>query len=129
MKRVLLCDDEIHIIRAAEFKLARAGYEVECASDGEAGWQAIERQRPDLLVTDCQMPRLSGLGLIERIRSRPELCDLPIFMLTGKGLELPHDDLAAKWNVLAVIGKPFSPKDLLTRIDGVLNGRVCEPAT
>ena len=44
-QRVLLCDDEIHIIRAAEIKLARAGYEVECASDGQEGWEAIQRQR------------------------------------------------------------------------------------
>ncbi|KKK62978.1 hypothetical protein LCGC14_2998950, partial [marine sediment metagenome] len=59
-KRVLLCDDEIHILRAAEFKLKRAGYEVQTAGDGQEGWEAIEAQKPDILITDCQMPRLGG---------------------------------------------------------------------
>lgn len=126
MKRILLCDDEVHILRAAEFKLVRAGYEVECAADGEQAWSAIERRPPDLLVTDCQMPRLSGLGLIERVRSRPELQDLPIFMLTGKGFELSQQELADQWNVAALIGKPFSPKDLLAKVERALNPGVAE---
>ena len=66
-KRILLCDDEIHILRAAEFKFKRAGYEVVLAGDGEEGWERIQEQIPDIVITDCQMPRLSGLGLAERI--------------------------------------------------------------
>ncbi len=119
-KRVLLCDDEIHIIRAAEFKLARAGFEVECVSDGQFGWEAIERKTPDLLITDCQMPRLSGLQLIERVRSNPATKDLPVMMLTAKGFELSPDEMAQKWNVLAIIAKPFSPRDLLRRVEELL---------
>ena len=53
-KRILLCDDEIHILRAAEFKLKKAGYDVCIAGDGEAAWEAIQRQKPDVLITDCQ---------------------------------------------------------------------------
>ena len=67
-KRILLCDDELHILRAAEFKFKRAGYDVVCASDGQEGWEQIQQCRPDIVVTDCQMPRLSGLGLAERIQ-------------------------------------------------------------
>jgi two-component system, OmpR family, alkaline phosphatase synthesis response regulator PhoP len=119
-KRILLCDDEIHIVRAAEFKLKKAGYDVEIAGDGQEGWEAIQRQMPDMLITDCQMPRLDGLGLVARVRENPETADLPIFMLTAKGFELSHDDLAKKWNVMAVIAKPFSPRDLLLRVSGVL---------
>ena len=52
-KRVLLCDDEIHILRAAEFKLKRAGYDVQIAGDGEEAWQAIEVQKPDGCKTGC----------------------------------------------------------------------------
>jgi CheY-like chemotaxis protein len=119
-KRVLLCDDEIHIIKAAEFKLVRSGIEVECASDGQAGWEAIQRRRPDLLVTDCQMPRMNGIELVEAIRSVPELLDLPILMLTGKGFELPRDDLMGRLGVRNVIGKPFSPRDLQEQIMNIL---------
>jgi len=119
-KRVLLCDDEVHIIRAAEFKLARAGFEVECVSDGQFGWEAIERKTPDMLITDCQMPRLSGLQLIERVRSNPATKDLPVMMLTAKGFELSPEEMARQWNVLEIIAKPFSPRDLLRRVEEIL---------
>jgi two-component system, OmpR family, alkaline phosphatase synthesis response regulator PhoP len=121
-KRILLCDDEIHILRAAEFKLKKAGYDVHIASDGQEAWEAIQNQKPDMLITDCQMPRLDGLGLVARVRENPETADLPIFMLTAKGFELSHDNLAKKWNVMAVIAKPFSPRELLQRVDTVLGG-------
>ena len=110
-KRILLCDDEIHILRAAEFKLKKAGYDVEIASDGQEGWEAIQRQKPDILITDCQMPRMDGFGLVQKVRENPQTADLPIFMLTAKGFELSHEELAEKWNVMAVIAKPFSPRD------------------
>lgn len=118
-KRILLCDDEIHILRAAEFKLKRAGYDVRIASDGQEGWEAIQQQKPDVLITDCQMPRLDGLGLIARVRENPETADITIFMLTGKGFELSHEELAARWNVLAVLAKPFSPRELLQKVNHV----------
>ncbi len=123
-KRILLCDDEIHILRAAEFKLKRAGYDVRIASDGEEGWAQIQQEMPDLVVTDCQMPRLDGLGLIARAREHEATRKLPFFMLTAKGLELSHTELADKLKVLGVISKPFSPRDLLRSIDEVL-----QPAT
>lgn len=120
-KRVLLCDDEIHILRAAEFKLRRAGYEVRIAGDGQEGWEMIQRERPDLLVTDCQMPRLDGFGLTRRVRENPATCDLPVLMLTAKGFELDHKELAARWKVTAVMPKPFSPRELLSRVDTILS--------
>ena len=123
-KRILLCDDEIHILRAAEFKLKKAGYEVQIAGDGEEAWEAIHRQKPDILITDCQMPRLDGLGLVRRLRDNPETADLPIFMLTAKGFELSHEELADELEVLRVIAKPFSPRELLQDVDAVLATRI-----
>jgi two-component system, OmpR family, alkaline phosphatase synthesis response regulator PhoP len=119
-KHVLLCDDEIYILRAAEFKLKKAGYDVRIACDGQEGWEAIQQRKPDILITDCQMPRLDGLELVRKVRENPQTADLPIFMLTAKGFELSHEELAEKWNVMAVIAKPFSPRELLQRVDSVL---------
>ena len=121
-KRVLLCDDEIHILRAAEFKLKRAGYDVQIAGDGQEAWELIEAQVPDMLITDCQMPRLDGFGLVQRVRENPETADLPVLMLTAKGFELSSDELAEKWNVIGVLAKPFSPRELLQTVDGILGG-------
>ena len=119
-QRILICDDEIHILRAAEFKLQRAGYEVEIAGDGQEAWERILANQPDLLVTDCQMPRLDGLGLIRRVRENPATRDLPVLMLSAKGFELRAEDLARDWNVLKLIAKPFSPRELLQTVEGIL---------
>jgi DNA-binding response OmpR family regulator len=121
-KRILLCDDELHILRAAEFKFKRAGYEVVCANDGQEGWEQIQAKRPDIVVTDCQMPRLSGLGLAERIRNTPETADLPVIMLSAKGFELPPDELRSQYGIRHLVAKPFSPRELFALVEAVLNG-------
>ncbi len=118
--RVLLCDDEIHILRAAEFKLARAGYEVCCANNGQQAWEEIQRCKPDVLVTDCQMPRLDGLGLCKKIRENDATRDIPVIMLTAKGYELSHRELYEQLGILAVMGKPFSPRELLQKVNEIL---------
>lgn len=117
---LLLCDDDIHILRAAEFKFKKAGYEVRCASDGEEGWALVQERRPDLIVTDCQMPRLDGLGLAARVREWSETADLPIVMLTAKGYELHRDGLPERLGINMVIAKPFSPRDLMQRVAELL---------
>lgn len=126
--KILLCDDEVHILRAAEFKLARAGLNVRCATDGEQAWEAIQSDPPDLLITDLQMPRLDGLQLIERIRRQPSLEALPIIVLTAKGFELSSEQLADKWGVLAVVGKPFSPRELLRLVEPIAKGAALRQA-
>ncbi len=127
-KRVLLCDDEIHILRAAEFKIKRAGYSVRTAGDGEEAWQLVQDQAPDLLITDCQMPRLDGVGLVRRMRQDHRTAHVPILMLTAKGYELSHEELAEELDVIAVIAKPFSPRELLKQVDAVLCEQMVQDA-
>jgi two-component system alkaline phosphatase synthesis response regulator PhoP len=117
---VLLCDDEIHILRAAEIRISRAGYHVRIAHDGQEAGEAILANRPDVVVTDMNMPRCNGMELTTRIRSNPAVSDLPIIMLTARGFELPRDELVEKWGVVDSLAKPFSPRQLLALIDQVL---------
>lgn len=119
-KRVLLCDDEIHILRAAEFKIKKAGHDVRIAGNGEEAWEAILAARPDILITDCQMPRLDGLGLVKRCREHEATREMPILMLTAKGFELSEEELAQRWNVRGLIAKPFSPRELLRTVEAIL---------
>jgi DNA-binding response OmpR family regulator len=111
--QILICDDEVHILRATEFKLRRAGYDVVAAFDGQQAWEAILARRPDMLITDYQMPRLMGSELIQRVRAREETRDLPVILLTGKEMELSREVVIEEWGVLAMLGKPFSPRELL----------------
>jgi DNA-binding response OmpR family regulator len=119
-KRILLCDDEAHILRAAEFKFKRAGYEVFCAFDGQEGWEQVLLHRPDIVVTDCQMPRMNGLQLAERIKQTPETTGLPVIMLSAKGFELSPTDIRDKFGIRALLAKPFSPRELFQRVEATL---------
>jgi two-component system, OmpR family, alkaline phosphatase synthesis response regulator PhoP len=123
-KRILLCDDELHILRAAEFKFKRAGYDVICATDGQEGWDRIQESPPDIVVTDCQMPRMSGLALAEKIRTTPATAHLPVIMLSAKGFELSAEELRAQYGIRCLMAKPFSPRELFTRVESILAGEV-----
>lgn len=132
-KRILLCDDEFHIVRAAEIKFQRRGFDVRTASDGEEAWELLQNWTPDILVTDCQMPRLDGLGLVRRLRDAKALADLPVLMLTAKSFEKQYRDAADELNILGVIPKPFSPRELLIRVEQIVelrhaNAKSGEPA-
>ncbi|HBO43117.1 MAG TPA: response regulator [Planctomycetaceae bacterium] len=119
-KKILLCDDDLPILRAAEFKIKKAGHDVRIATDGEEAWERIEESIPDILVTDCQMPRLGGLGLVERVRSHEATRHIPVLMLTAKGFELDEEDLAGRLEIRELIAKPFSPRKLLETIERIL---------
>lgn len=123
---ILLADDESHILRAAEIKFKRSGYDVRCAGDGQEAWELIVQHRPDILITDCQMPRLDGLALVRRIRETPSVADLPIVMLTAKGYELRGENVQSKLQLCAVLAKPFSPRELVSQVEAILEQR-CQP--
>jgi DNA-binding response OmpR family regulator len=125
---ILLADDESHILRAAEIKFKRSGFDVRCAADGQEAWELIEQQRPDILITDCQMPRLDGLGLVRRIRETPAVANLPVVMLTAKGYELRSEKVQDHLQLCAVLAKPFSPRELVSQVEAILAER-CQPQT
>lgn len=119
-KKVLICDDEPSILRAAEFKFLRAGYQVITAGDGEEGWQAALEFQPSVIVTDCQMPRLNGLELAARLKNHPATSHIPVLMLTAKGFELPLDEVRERYGVRDVLAKPFSPRALFAAVEALL---------
>jgi len=118
--KVLLCDDEIPILKAAEFKLKKAGFAVQCAHDGEAAWSLISQVFPDLIISDYQMPRLDGIQLLTRVRNFEPTSQTPFILLTGKGFELDRAELEKTLKVTEVLPKPFSPRDLLERVISIL---------
>jgi two-component system alkaline phosphatase synthesis response regulator PhoP len=116
---ILLCDDEVHILRAAEFKLAAAGHRVRCARTGREGWERIQEKRPDIVVTDLQMPEMTGYDLIREVRNHPSLAQLPIILLTAKALEIAEGE-ETRFGLVKILTKPFSPKALLNLIETTL---------
>ena len=84
---VLIVDDALTVRELQRSILERAGYAVELAEDGAAALAALDRWRPDLVLTDVEMPRLDGFALVEAIRARPELASLPVLIVTSRAEE------------------------------------------
>ena len=83
---MLVVDDDPNIADMLRQFLPEADFSLETALDGVAGLQAIEKNRPDILLLDLIMPRLDGFGVIERLRADPQTQGLPIVVITAKDL-------------------------------------------
>ena len=116
---ILVIEDEEAQRLILQHNLKEAGYEVICAENGEIGWELIEDYRPDLIVLDWMLPKLSGIELCRQIKSSAKTKNTPIIMLSARseevdrirGLEIGADDY---------VSKPYSIKELLARIKGQL---------
>ena len=109
-KRVLVLDDDMMSRRFVALMLARAGYAVDTAEDGEQGWDALRAAPYDLLVTDNDMPRLTGLQLVECLRAGGST--LPVIIASGS-MELGEAQDYPWLKLAAVLHKPFSFTDLI----------------
>ncbi len=118
-KKVLVVDDEIHIVHVVGIKLRNNGYEVLSASNGSEAYDIASEEKPDIIVTDYQMPVMSGLELIEKLWENPETKDIPVIMLTARGFAIDQQQ-REQLNIADCLSKPFSPKELLRYIEDVL---------
>lgn len=119
-KRILLVEDEPDILRIASTVLRGAGYDVVPGFGGEDGWRKLKSQPFDLLITDLAMPGLSGPDLIARVRSDPELAQLPILALTA----FVWDEIAREATNVGCehfLAKPFTAAQLLRAVETALN--------
>ncbi len=119
MPSVLVVDDDPDIPSVIAFKLERAGYTVYEEADGEAGLAAATEERPDLVLLDWMMPRLTGVEVCRAIRDDASLDRTPVIMLTAKAQE-PDVQRAFAAGADDYIVKPFSPRELISRVALVL---------
>jgi len=119
VKRVLVVDDEIHIVHVVAIKLRNNGYEVLTAENGEQAYEIAAVEKPDIIVTDCQMPVMGGLEFVEKLRNNDELKKIPVIMLTARSFDI-SEDLKQQLNISECLSKPFSPKELLSYIEDIL---------
>ena len=87
-KRVLIVEDNTALARITQFALDNAGFETTTASNGRVALEAALKSQFDIVITDQQMPVMTGIELCHELRDHPEYSDCPIIMLTAKGLEL-----------------------------------------
>jgi DNA-binding response OmpR family regulator len=121
--RVLVVDDEDHILELARLYLSREGYQIETVADGSQALARFGQVKPDLVVLDIMLPNLDGLTICREIRKQSQV---PIIMLTARdevtdkvvGLELGADDY---------LTKPFHPQELVARAKALVRRARLEP--
>ena len=117
--KILIADDEPNQLELMAFNLKSSGFICIKARNGEEALELIEENSPDLVILDWMMPNMSGIDLCRSLRSRPETKQLPIIILSARsedsdkslGLDTGADDY---------ISKPFSPKELISRVNALL---------
>src|SRR5580704_4616633 len=87
-KKILVADDESHILNVVSLKLRNAGFEVITAGDGQEALEMAHSSHPDLLITDYHMPHLSGLELCQKLQQDSATSGIPAIMLTARGYQL-----------------------------------------
>jgi CheY-like chemotaxis protein len=118
--KILVADDEIHIIHVVAIKLRNNGYDVVSAHNGAEAYELACAEKPDIVVTDYQMPSMTGIELIERLRANEELKDVPVVLLTARSFAITQEQ-QAELGVAACLSKPFSPKELLKTLQDILH--------
>lgn len=120
---VLLADDEAHVTHVMARAVRSAGLGVLTAEDGEEAYELASEHRPDLIVTDLQMPYMSGIDLARRLCEHHELASIPIILLSARGYVV-EQEARTLTNIRAVIEKPFSAREVIAMIRDLLG---CEP--
>jgi two-component system alkaline phosphatase synthesis response regulator PhoP len=118
-KKILIADDEVHIVQVVAMKFGNNGFEVVTADNGTDAYNLCCEEKPDIIVTDYQMPGMTGIELVEKLRQKPEFMDTPVIILTARGFAI-EDEQKDKLRITECLSKPFSPKELLARVESVL---------
>lgn len=118
-EKILVVDDERHIVRLVEVNLQREGFEVVVAYNGEEALAQVETEKPDLVVLDVMMPVMDGFEVLKKMELNDQIDEIPIIMLTAKAQD---GDVFKGWasGVSAYLTKPFNPQELLSFVKRLL---------
>jgi DNA-binding response OmpR family regulator len=123
---ILIADDDELVAELASQVLIDAGHACGWVTSGEECWHLIARRRPDVLLLDQNMPGISGISLLRKMRQSADLYDLPVIMFTA--MSGAQDEAQAAFaGAQAYIRKPFDPKRLTGRVQRVLAERQDQP--
>lgn len=118
-RRILIVEDEPSIVKMVSKRLETAGYAVTVAMDGETGLVTARTERPDLIVLDLMLPKMSGLKVCSALKQDPQFQKIPIIIFTGKD-QIVDQDTCRKSGADAYIPKALGATVLLTEINSLL---------
>jgi two-component system phosphate regulon response regulator PhoB len=119
MAKIVVCEDTPAIQKLIQMTLRTSGHDVLVADDGLDGLALIDRERPDVVLTDIAMPGLNGLELIEALQARPDLAPIPVLLITASAQRAELAE-GLRHAVAGYITKPFRTADLRQTVAEVL---------
>ena len=126
--KILIVDDEPHMLRVTEFSLRRGGYQLIIGRNGREAIELAEREQPSLIIMDVLMPELDGLGALRLLKQSPKTASIPVIMLTARGHVMTRQD-AEDSGASLFLTKPFSPNQLLTEAKRLIDAQTPPPPT
>jgi chemosensory pili system protein ChpA (sensor histidine kinase/response regulator) len=111
----MVVDDSLTVRRVTQRLLVREGYRVVTAKDGLEALERLAEEKPVVLLSDIEMPRMDGFDLVRNVRADEKLADLPVVMITSR-IAQKHRDYAAELGVDHYLGKPYSEEELLSLV-------------
>jgi two-component system alkaline phosphatase synthesis response regulator PhoP len=115
MAKILVVDDEEHIVELIRFNLEKEGYQVIAATDGNTAIEMARSQRPDLILLDVMLPGQDGLAVCRTLQQEAETRHIPVIMISARGEELDKV-LGLEMGADDYVTKPFSPRELVARV-------------
>ncbi len=119
MKTILVADDHEHLRFLVRSTLDNPDYKIIEACDGAQAIELARANHPDLLILDWMMPEMTGMEVLDAIRSDPDVGTLPVIMLTAKAQKTDRNEALMK-GIRGYLTKPFSPLELMDRVEKAL---------
>ncbi len=126
--QLLLVDDEPGLREAVKDYLTESGFSVQVASNAREGWELMQQNTPDLVISDIMMPQVDGYQFLKQLRDDPRFKALPVIFLTAKGMTGDRiQGYQARCD--AYLSKPFDPDELVAIVENLLERRVVANST
>jgi len=119
--RIIVADDDLDVCELLDMKLRQSDYEVHIALGGMQALEMIRVVRPHLVILDIMMPLMSGMDVLQQMRSESAIADIPVILMTSKRQENDVNTGFAL-GVVDYIIKPFNLKDLVIQVQSVISG-------
>ncbi len=111
-KKILVVDDEKHMVRLMEYNLKKQGYCVDTAYNGLEALEKVETNKPDLILLDIKMPVMNGIEVCVKLKKNPETRNIPVIVVSV----LADNEEIVSLGVRSTIAKPFAPERLLNEV-------------
>ena len=122
-KKILVCDDEPHILHVVAAKLKNGGFKVITAADGEEGIKKARSEKPDIIVLDIMMPKMDGYEACKRLKTDPHTKNIPVILLTGVDQAVFRTTYTQHMGMMTeaddYIAKPVEPEELTKRVEAL----------